>query len=173
MRVLKSYLMVVPIVILSTNGCKFQPKIDSTPVGIELEYVGSEVDLNFCSKFYEGYRPIEVEIMVERYEGPNNPVANYKTYFFERDNDMNNSNNRIFRNIEVPKAGPFAVVVWIRQNCSTCCNKIVGNKGCPFPQRGRPRFRGTSPVYDYEKGNPPPAKILITEELITCVVCNC
>jgi hypothetical protein len=157
---------------LLSFGCK-KPTLNPTPVGLEIEYIGSNWDLSLCNKFHEGLKDAELEISVDRYTGDiNNPIENFKTYFHDINNDTDNANNRIFTGIEVPTSGPFAISVVIRQVCSNCCKNQSSGPGCSG-QKGKPRLKGTTSTYDSGAGNPPPAKILIEEKFIQCTACGC
>lgn len=159
--------------ILFSDGCK-KPTLDSTPVGLEIEFIGSNWDLSLCNKFHEGLKDAELEISVDRYTGDaNNPLENFKTYFHDIDNDTDKASNRVFKDIDVPKSGPFAISVVIRQVCSDCCKNQTSGPSCPDQKRGRPRFKGMTGTYDSGAGNPPPAKILIEEKFIQCTACGC
>ena len=157
---------------LLSVGCK-KPTLNPTPVGLEIEYLGSNWDLSLCNKFHEGLKDAELEISVDRYTGDiNNPIENFKTYFHDINNDTDDADNRIFTGIEVPTSGPFAISVVIRQVCSDCCNGQTSGPGCSG-QKGKPRLKGTTSTYDSGAGNPPPAKILIEEKFIQCTACGC
>jgi hypothetical protein len=46
---------------LLSIGCK-KPTLNPTPVGLEIEYLGSNWDLSLCNKFHEGLKDAELEI---------------------------------------------------------------------------------------------------------------
>lgn len=101
--------------------------------------------LGLCNSFFEGEKPLEVTIVVDKYTGTGSFEANFKTYkryVNNNDGSYQYEANYKFEDIVVPKTGSYAITVTVEgETCFSCCtgDSCSGNKGRPF-------FRGLSTI---------------------------
>ena len=112
--------------------------------------------LNFCNSVFEGEKPIQITISVDRYTGTGTFDTNFKTYRYRRTNS-NDFSNYEFRNIEIPQSGTFGITVTVDTfGCFECC---PNGEGC------YPYFRGISTTYNASSS---PNFMSITPTLANC-----
>jgi hypothetical protein len=135
--------------------------------------------LGFCEKFFEGEKPMVVEISIDGLKIKDNMLTTDFRGFYEFDitNSKSRSGDTNFKfPIKVPKCGSFVVTIIVRGqdgSCFKCCSTQDMKSSCPTNQGTKAVYRGQSIKFNVDLKNPPPSAIKIDPVGIGCNSNSC